>query len=324
MQWPPTPGPGVKRMNPNGLVAAASMTSQTSTPIRSHSSASWLTRAIFTLRKTFSRSLASSAASGELSSTTLSLMWRRRAAARVVGADVVPPTRRGTVFVALAGSPGLTRSGANASSKSRPATRPERSSSARNGPAVVPGNVVDWRTTSWPRQRCSRTSAAALRTGPRSGSLAWVMGVGTHTKTASAASRAASSGDTIRKPAANPRWRRIVDVVDRRAAGVELVDAAGARVHAGDVEAGFAEREGQRQANVAEADNGDAGVGVHREEDRRSGATRSTRAARRSASCSHDSSRMRSLVRATAASRAWWSSTIARSAVARLAGSPGA
>jgi hypothetical protein len=34
------------------------------------------------------------------------------------------------------------------------------------------------------------------------------MGVGTHTKTASAASRAASSGDTIRKPAANPCWRR--------------------------------------------------------------------------------------------------------------------
>ena len=32
MQWPPMPGPGVNRMNPNGFVAAASITSQTFTP----------------------------------------------------------------------------------------------------------------------------------------------------------------------------------------------------------------------------------------------------------------------------------------------------
>jgi hypothetical protein len=50
MQWPPTPGPGVKRMKPNGFVAAASMTSQTSRPIRSQSSASWLTSAMLTFR----------------------------------------------------------------------------------------------------------------------------------------------------------------------------------------------------------------------------------------------------------------------------------
>ena len=74
MQWPPTPGPGVNRMNPNGFVAAASMTSQTSRPIRSHSSASWFTSAMLTLRKTFSRSFASSAASGDESSRTLSLI----------------------------------------------------------------------------------------------------------------------------------------------------------------------------------------------------------------------------------------------------------
>ena len=78
------PGPGVNFMNPNGFVAAALMTSQTSRPIRSHSSASWLTNAMLTLRKTFSRSFASSAASGEDSSTTWSLMLRRSAAARVV------------------------------------------------------------------------------------------------------------------------------------------------------------------------------------------------------------------------------------------------
>ena len=35
MQWPPRPGPGLKRMKPNGFVAAASTTSQMSIPIRS-------------------------------------------------------------------------------------------------------------------------------------------------------------------------------------------------------------------------------------------------------------------------------------------------
>ena len=37
MQWPPSPGPGWKLMNPNGFVAAAPMTSQTSMRIRSQS-----------------------------------------------------------------------------------------------------------------------------------------------------------------------------------------------------------------------------------------------------------------------------------------------
>ena len=71
MQWPPTPGPGRKRMKPNGLVAAASMTSQTSTPIRSQSIASSLTSAMLTLRKTFSSSFAVSATRGLDTGTTL-------------------------------------------------------------------------------------------------------------------------------------------------------------------------------------------------------------------------------------------------------------
>jgi hypothetical protein len=58
------PGPGSKRMNPWGLVEAASMTSQMSMPMRSVSIASSLTSAMFTERKMFSRSLVSSAASG--------------------------------------------------------------------------------------------------------------------------------------------------------------------------------------------------------------------------------------------------------------------
>ena len=51
-------------MKPNGLVAAASMTSQTSIFIRSHRMASSFTSAMFTLRKMFSRSFVISATSG--------------------------------------------------------------------------------------------------------------------------------------------------------------------------------------------------------------------------------------------------------------------
>ena len=58
------PGPGSKRMKPYGLVAAASITSQMSIPIRSVSSASSLTSAMFTARKMFSSSFVSSATSG--------------------------------------------------------------------------------------------------------------------------------------------------------------------------------------------------------------------------------------------------------------------
>ena len=72
MQWPPSPGPGRKGMKPKGLVAAASMTSQTSMPMRSQSIASSLTRAMLTLRKMFSSSLVSSATSGLVTGTSVS------------------------------------------------------------------------------------------------------------------------------------------------------------------------------------------------------------------------------------------------------------
>ena len=192
MQWPPTPGPGVKRMKPNGLVAAASMTSHTSRPIRSHSSASWFTNAMLTLRNVFSSSLAISAASGDESWITRSLMPSSSVAARAVAAGVDAADQARHVRAALAGSPGLTRSGAKARSKSRPATRPDASSTVRNGPVVVPGKVVDWRMISWPARSWSRMNAAAARTAPRSGSLVVVIGVGTHTNTASISARAAS------------------------------------------------------------------------------------------------------------------------------------
>ena len=76
MQWPPRPGPGLKRMKPNGFVAAASTTSQMSIPIRSHSWASSLTSAMLTERKMFSSSFVSSAASGVETSCTVSIALR--------------------------------------------------------------------------------------------------------------------------------------------------------------------------------------------------------------------------------------------------------
>ena len=75
-QWPPTPGPGVKRMKPNGLVEAASMASQTSMPRSPANMASSLTRAMLTWRKVFSSSLVSSASlrpdTGTVVSTSVS------------------------------------------------------------------------------------------------------------------------------------------------------------------------------------------------------------------------------------------------------------
>ena len=122
MQWPPRPGPGLKRMKPNGFVAAASTTSQTSMPIRSQSCASSLTSAMLTERKMFSSSFVSSAASGDETRWTRvdrAAVERRRAPRSQ--ASSMPPTTFGTFFVVQSVRPGSTRSGENARWKSSPA-----------------------------------------------------------------------------------------------------------------------------------------------------------------------------------------------------------
>ena len=58
-------------MKPNGLVFAASITSQTLIPIWSSTSFISLTSAMLTARNTFSRILAASATSGEETGTTV-------------------------------------------------------------------------------------------------------------------------------------------------------------------------------------------------------------------------------------------------------------
>ena len=66
------PGPGSKRMKPNGFVAAASTTSRMSMSIRSARIDSSLTSAMLTERKMFSSSLVISAVSGQETGTTSS------------------------------------------------------------------------------------------------------------------------------------------------------------------------------------------------------------------------------------------------------------
>ncbi|MNC93393.1 hypothetical protein D3C83_100110 [compost metagenome] len=60
-------------MKPKGLVAAASTTSHTLRPSRSHIIASSLTRPMFTARNVFSSSFTISATFGELTGTTVSM-----------------------------------------------------------------------------------------------------------------------------------------------------------------------------------------------------------------------------------------------------------
>ena len=59
-------------MNPNGFVAAASMTSHTSMSSRPHNRAISFTSPMFTLRNVFSSSLTISATCGEDTGTTFS------------------------------------------------------------------------------------------------------------------------------------------------------------------------------------------------------------------------------------------------------------
>ena len=67
------PGPGVNFMKPNGFVAAASITSHTSTPSLSQTIAISLTIAMFTERNVFSSSFTSSAAPGDDTGTMVSM-----------------------------------------------------------------------------------------------------------------------------------------------------------------------------------------------------------------------------------------------------------
>ena len=186
MQWPPSPGPGSKRMNPNGFVEAASTTSQMSISIRSQSCAISFTSAMFTERKMFSSSFESSAASGEETRWTSFSAEPYSSAARSVHAAVIPPTTFGTSRGVMSLRPGSIRSGENARWKSVPAVSPLRSRIGSRVSRVVPGYVVDSSTTRWPGLRRFAISRTAPSMIERSGSRCFESGVGSATRIASA------------------------------------------------------------------------------------------------------------------------------------------
>ena len=99
MQCPPRPGPGVNFMKPNGLLAAASITSQTSTPIRSHMIAISLTSPMLIMRKVFSSSFAISAVSADDTTWIFCMAPAYQAAATSVHDGVIPPTTFGVFNV---------------------------------------------------------------------------------------------------------------------------------------------------------------------------------------------------------------------------------
>jgi hypothetical protein len=86
-------------MKPNGFVFAASTTSHTSMFIRSHISASSLTRPMFTARNVFSSSFTISATRVELTGTIVSMAVPYSAAASREQSGVSPPTTFGTLCV---------------------------------------------------------------------------------------------------------------------------------------------------------------------------------------------------------------------------------
>jgi hypothetical protein len=137
-------------MKPNGFVFAASTTSHTSMPMRSHISASSLTMPILTARKVFSSSLTISATVGELTGITVSMAAEYSACASAEHCGVRPPTTFGTFFVLNFSFPGSTRSGEKARKKSTPAFSPPLSRIGRTTSVVVPGYVVDSSITSMP------------------------------------------------------------------------------------------------------------------------------------------------------------------------------
>ncbi len=126
-------------MNPYGLLAAASTTSQMSMPMRSVSIASSFTSAMLTERKMFSSSFVSSAASGLDTRTTRSHTSSYSSCARCAHASVRPPSTFGVLRSVKSVRPGSTRSGENARWKSRPAASPDSSSSGATRSRVVPG-----------------------------------------------------------------------------------------------------------------------------------------------------------------------------------------
>ena len=101
-------------MKPKGLVAAPSIISQMSRPMRRQSCFSSFTSAMFTQRKIFSSSFTISAARVELTGTTFETICAYNATAARPLAGLIPPTTFGICASPNCLLPGSSRSGENA------------------------------------------------------------------------------------------------------------------------------------------------------------------------------------------------------------------
>ena len=159
MQCPPIPGPGKNGIKPNGLVPAASTTSQIFTPILSQSWANSFTKAILTLRKMFSNSFSISATFGDETGITLLTINPWAAHAKVVHHFVTPPATIGVFPVCHVVLPGSILSGENAKKKSLPMINPFFSNIGCTYLVVVPGNVVLFNMINCPKRNESATAS---------------------------------------------------------------------------------------------------------------------------------------------------------------------
>ena len=96
---PPKPGPGVNFINPNGLVAAASITSHTFTPNFSHIIATSFANPIFIALNVFSSSFTISAVSVELTITTSLIILEYSSLPTSEHLSVTPPMTLGVLLV---------------------------------------------------------------------------------------------------------------------------------------------------------------------------------------------------------------------------------
>ena len=240
-------------MNPNGLVDAASSTSQTSMPIRSKTTLSSFTRAMFTARKMFSVSLVASAARAD-ETRTVSRRSPGRRGLREVAATADrrrrPPWEWSRWKSRL---PGSSRSGEKARKKSWPHRRRRLQDPADElvGGARVRGRLE--------HHELAGRRVAAILPGRRpddeliSGSRCGVSGVGTQIRSA--------SGSEVGRSRRSPQVVRATAAFS--APAVEVLDIAFAarsaspstvHVEAEHREALLDEREGQRQPDITEAE----------------------------------------------------------------------
>ena len=112
------------------------------------------------------------------------------------------PATRGVIRWWCSGTPGSIRSGLNATNTSVPTFSPRRSSGSVSSSLVVPTWVVNVRIRVCPGRAQVAGLAQAALSGPRSGSLPSVTGVGTQMITASASRMSSMRVDISNVPSA--------------------------------------------------------------------------------------------------------------------------